>query len=108
MILYAIRSKSTGMYLPWVKGSNSKAELCDPKEQPPRLFKSYKGASQAMRAWAKGIHKGYGGWEGPDDPYASGGSYFCLDKVVITPQRHRRLADVCVVEWTITEREVSV
>ena len=107
LTMYAIKHKHQDLFLPVVKGSNSKAELCEPKEKSPRLFKSYKGASQAMRAWAKGIHKGYGNWEGPDDPYSSGGAYFCLDRVDIIPKRHRKLDDVCVVEITMHMREID-
>lgn len=98
LTMFAVKHIDQELFLPWVKGSNSKAELTDPMEQAPRLFKSYKGASQAMRAWAKGIHRGHGSWEGPDNPYASGGAYFCLEEVTITPQKHRRLDEVCVVK----------
>ena len=107
MKMFAVKHKHQELFLPVVKGSNSKAELSDPMEQSPRLFKSYAGAAQAMRAWAKGIHRGYGSWEGPDDPYSSGPSYFVLDKIGITPQRHRHLEDVCVVEITMYIEEVT-
>lgn len=107
MILYAVKHKTEELWLPWVKGSNSKAELTDPKEQTPRLFKSFKGASQAMRAWARGIHRGHGRWESSDCEWGSGSSYFELEKISITPQRHRRLSDVCMVEVVMHIREVS-
>lgn len=93
LTLYAVKHQDKELFLPWVKGSNSKAELCDPKEHTPRLFKSYKGASQAMHAWAKGVQRGYGCWESADN-----GSYFELDSIVITPKKHRRLDEVCVVQ----------
>lgn len=96
LTLYAVKHHDQELYLPWVKGSNSKAELCEPTVQTPRLFKSYKGASQAMRAWAKGIQRGYGCWESADN-----GCYFELDKIVTTPKKHRRLDEVCVVRVTM-------
>lgn len=108
MILYAIRSKSTGMYLPWVKGSNSKAELCDPMEQTPRLFKSYRAASYAMHAWARGVHHARGSWQSSDCEFGSGTSYFELEDIYIVPQKHRRLADVTVVEINMNIREVCL
>lgn len=107
LTMYAVKHRTNELYLPWVKGSNSKAELTDPMEKTPRLFKSYKGASQAMRSWAKGIQTGHGGWEGPDDCYSSGPSYFVLDSISIRPQKHRRLVDVCVVEVRMNIREID-
>lgn len=107
MILYAVKHKHKELFLPWVKGSNSKAELADPREQTPRLFKSYKGASQAMRAWARGIHRGHGSWQSSDCEYGSGSSYFELDQISITPQRHRRLVDVTVIEINMNYQEVT-
>ncbi len=107
LVMYAVKSIHGDLWLPWVKGSNSKAELCDPKEQSPRLFKSYAGAAQAMRAWAKGVHHGYGSWEEPDDPYSSGSAYFYLDRIEIIPQKHRRIEDVQVVEVTMLVRELG-
>lgn len=99
LTMYAVKHYDQELYLPWVKGSNSKAELCDPREQSPRLFKSYKGASQAMRAWAKGIHRGLGQWEYGESEFGSSSSqYFSLDKIIIKPQKHRRLDEVCVVK----------
>lgn len=106
MKLFAVKSIHGELYLPWVKGSNSKAELCPITEKTPRLFKSYKGAAQAMRSWAKGIHKGHGNWESDDDPYSSA-CYFVIDKISIRPQKHRRLEDVCVVELDIIVRELE-
>lgn len=108
MILYAVKHKAENLWLPWVKGSNSKAELTDPMEQTPRLFKSYKGASQAMRAWARGVHRGHGSWQSSDCEFGSGGSYFELDQIIITPQRHRRLDDVTVIEISMNYREVCL
>lgn len=107
MKMFAVKHKHQELFLPVVKGSNSKAELSDPMEQSPRLFKSYAGAAQAMRAWAKGIHRGHGGWESSDCEYGSGGSYFVLDEISITPQRHRHLEDVHVVEITMYVQEVN-
>lgn len=106
MRMYAVKHKHQELYLPVTKGSNSKAELTDPMEQSPRLFKSYKSASQAMRAWAKGIYRANGNWESSDDPYSSA-TYFVIDKIWVTPQRHRKLCDVCVVEIFMTVREID-
>lgn len=108
MILYAVKHKAENLWLPWVKGSNSKAELTDPREQTPRLFKSYRAASYAMHAWARGIHRGHGSWQSSDCEYGSGGSYFELDEISITPQRHRRLSDVTVIEINMNIREVCL
>lgn len=105
MKLYAVKSKHGELFLPWSRGSNSKAELCDPEVRTPRLFKSYKGAAQAMRAWARGIHRGHGNWESSDDIYSSA-TYFVVEKVTIHPQKHRRLEDVCVVELDIICKEI--
>ena len=107
MKMFAVKHKHQELFLPVVKGSNSKAELTDPMEQSPRLFKSYKGAAQAMYAWARGIHHGVGRWESSDCEYGSGGSYFDLEKIDITPQRHRHLEDVHVVEITMYVQEVT-
>lgn len=96
------------MYLPWVKGSNSKAELCPITEKTPRLFKSYKGAAQAMRSWARGIHTAKGSWESDGDGYSwNSDSYYVVDEIVVSPQKHRRLEDVCVVELDIIVREIA-
>lgn len=103
LTMYAIKHKHQDLFLPVVKGSNSKAELSDPKEQSPRLFKSYKGASQAMRSWAKGITKAHGSWEYGDD----GPGWFEISDIYVTPQRHRKLDDVCVVEVTMSMREIE-
>lgn len=108
MILYAVKSKTEDLWLPWVKGSNSKAELTDPKEQTPRLFKSYRAASCAMHAWARGIHRGHGSWQSSDCEFGSGSSYFELEDIYIVPQKHRRLADVTVVEINMNIREVCL
>lgn len=108
MILYAVKHIHQDLWLPWVKGSNSKAELADPMEQTPRLFKSYKSASQAMHSWAKGIHVAKGGWESDDDGFTWGSaSYYVVDSIEITPQSHRHLEDVCVVEITMYVKEVT-
>lgn len=107
MRMYAVKQQIGDLFLPTVKGKNSKAELADPMVNPPRLFKFYRAASQAMHAWARGIQTGHGNWEGPDDPYSSGSAYFVLEDITITPQRHRRLCDVCVVELEIYCREVK-
>lgn len=94
LTLYAVKHHDKELYLPWVKGSNSKAELCDPKEHTPRLFKSYKGASQAMHSWAKGITHADGHWDSGDE----GPSWFEITRTWVVPQKHRRLDEVCVVK----------
>lgn len=108
MILYAVKHKAENLWLPWVKGSNSKAELTDPMEQTPRLFKSYRAASYAMHAWARGVHHARGSWQSSDCEFGSGTSYFELEDIYIVPQKHRRLADVTVVEINMNIREVCL
>lgn len=108
MILYAVKHKHKELFLPWVKGSNSKAELADPREQTPRLFKSYRAASYAMHAWARGVHHARGSWQSSDCEFGSGTSYFELEDISIVPQKHRRLADVTVVEINMNIREVCL
>lgn len=108
MILYAVKHKAENLWLPWVKGSNSKAELTDPREQTPRLFKSYRAASYAMHAWARGVHHARGSWQSSDCEFGSGTSYFELEDIYIVPQKHRRLADVTVVEINMNIREVCL
>lgn len=108
MILYAVKHKAENLWLPWVKGSNSKAELTDPMEQTPRLFKSYRAASYAMHAWARGVHHARGSWQSSDCEFGSGTSYFELEDIYIVPQKHRRLADVTVIEINMNIREVCL
>ena len=108
MILYAVKHKAENLWLPWIKGSNSKAELTDPKEQTPRLFKSYRAASCAMHAWARGVHHARGSWQSSDCEFGAGTSYFELEDIYIVPQKHRRLADVTVVEINMNIREVCL
>lgn len=108
MILYAVKHKAENLWLPWVKGSNSKAELADPMEQTPRLFKSYRAASYAMHAWARGVHHARGSWQSSDCEFGSGTSYFELEDIYIVPQKHRRLADVTVIEINMNIREVCL
>ena len=108
MILYAVKHRAENLWLPWVKGSNSKAELTDPMEQTPRLFKSYRAASYAMHAWARGVHHARGSWQSSDCEFGSGTSYFELEDIYIVPQKHRRLADVTVVEINMNIREVCL
>lgn len=108
MILYGVKHKAENLWLPWVKGSNSKAELTDPMEQTPRLFKSYRAASYAMHAWARGVHHARGSWQSSDCEFGSGTSYFELEDIYIVPQKHRRLADVTVVEINMNIREVCL
>lgn len=107
IVMYAVKHRTKELYLPVVKGTNTKAELTDPMEAQPRLFKSYKGADQARRAWAKGHWKTSGTWEYPDCEYSSGGSYYVIDKMYTIPQRHRHLDDVEVVEVTLSIRELN-
>lgn len=108
MKMFAVKHKHQELFLPVVKGSNSRAELTDPMEQSPRLFKSYAGAAQAMRAWAKGIHVAKGQWESDDDGFSWGSaSYYVVDSIEIKPQSHRHLEDVCVVEITMYIEEVT-
>lgn len=107
MKLYAVKSVHDDRYLPWTKGSQSKAELCDPSERTPRLFRSERGAAQAMRAWAKGIHKGHGYWDSSDDDGYGSYSWFVVEKISIHPQKHRHLDDVHVVEFHIEVKEIS-
>lgn len=106
MILYGVKHIAENLWLPWVKGSNSKAELADPMEQTPRLFKSYRAASYAMHAWARGVHHARGSWQSSDCEFGTGTSYFELEDIYIVPQKHRRLADVTVVEIIMNIREV--
>ena len=108
MILYAVKHKAENLWLPWVKGSNSKAELTDPLEQTPRLFKSYRAASYAMHAWARGVHHARGSWQSSDCEFGSGTSYFELEDIYIVPQKHRRLVDVTVIEINMNIREVCL
>lgn len=108
MILYAVKHKAENLWMPWVKGSNSKAELANPMEQTPRLFKSYRAASYAMHAWARGVHHARGSWQSSDCEFGSGTSYFELEDIYIVPQKHRRLADVTVVEINMNIREVCL
>lgn len=107
MILYAVKHKHKELFLPWIKGSNSKAELADPKKQTPRLFKSYRAAALAMHSWVKGVQIGTGQWEYPDDPYASGGQYFVLESIATIHKRHRKLCDVCVAEISMHIKEID-
>lgn len=109
MQMFAVKHKHKELYLPAVKGSNSKAELSDPMEQSPRLFKSYAGAAQAMRAWAKGIHVATGQWESDDGDGCSWSTarYYVVDSIKIKPQRHRHLEDVHVVSITMYVEEVT-
>lgn len=66
MILYAIRQKSTGFYLPsskYKKGYTN--DVPEPKEvKIPRLFSSHKNAHLALYNWLRGVQVVTYNWEG--------------------------------------------
>ena len=59
MIVYAIRQKSTGFYLPSIKRSNGFTSTIPIKAGIPRLFISKRGATNAMRWWLQGEWTAY-------------------------------------------------
>jgi hypothetical protein len=95
MRTYAVRQKSTGLFIPVLKpgykrgGSHSEPT----NEHPPRMFPSRKSAQAFLGNWLQGIHeRGFideGGYE--------------EDFIKVIPQPHRNKNDMEIVEFELIE-----
>lgn len=92
MDFFVVRDVATGHCLPLIKKGATRAELCDPRTTPPRLFTTKRGATLALRAWQKGIH--IASWEFADGDYSSGGAYVDSISVRKIPNRLRVTLEV--------------
>ena len=54
MIIYAIRQKSTGFYLPYIKKSRGFTSTVPTGKGIPRLFTRKGAATNALRCWLQG------------------------------------------------------
>lgn len=97
--LYAIRSKSTGLYLPPRTGKGFTND--EPTSPVPRLFWSLNGARSALGAWAKGrwVCKRTGGYS-----IADSFGYEYDEKINIVPVKGRDIADMEIVAFALKEQ----
>lgn len=86
MDFFVVRDVATGHCLPLIKKGATRAELCDPRTTPPRLFTTKRGATLALRAWKKGIH--IASWDFADCEYGSGGGAY-VDSISIQKKPDR-------------------
>lgn len=102
---YAIQDVDTGLMLPFTKKGYTYSELCDPKEHPPRLLTTYKGACLARAAWLRGIHRA--NWEcwSSDDPYSSAGGLY-VDGFRLEPKADRKRTNLKIVKVFMTLEDV--
>lgn len=93
MIVYAIRHRPTGGYLPEIVGGRGYTITEPTVHRIPRLFESSKAAKCALTWWLKGITqvtRHYDGWE-YDESWAT------------LPREGRKAKDMVVVPMTLQE-----
>lgn len=91
-LMYAIRHKPTGFYLPVGKGTTWR-EPADPELQPPRLFLTHKSAYHCLVNWLKGK------WRATWDCGDSGDPY--VDDIDITPVPSRKAEDMEIIAFNL-------
>ena len=105
MIYYAVRQKSTGKYLPWVRRAAwTWTEPVDPVVAPPRLHKRRGDAIQVMQYYVQGR------WEGKTLRYTEDGPVHEFYPVLASKdnQVKRDPDDYEVVELELTPRLVGL
>jgi hypothetical protein len=98
MIAWAIRQKSTGLFMPSARSNGKRRGFThdEPTGGPPRLFKLERYAKSALKAWLSGEmveSGGYDSWTGEYD----------ID-VKVKPRPERKAEDMEVVKVSIQVR----
>jgi hypothetical protein len=96
MKVYAVRQKSTGLFIPRLETGKRRggSHLEPSNEREPRVFHNRLAARTFLSNWLKGIyrHEVYMTMDGPED-----------DGNTIVPQPHRKKEDMEIVEFTCFE-----
>lgn len=96
MKAFAVRQKSTGLFIPRLKRGNRRggSHLEPSNERDPRLFNSKKSAQAFLGNWLQGIMKNstYTTYEGEVE-----------GRLEIIKQPHRNKSDMEIVEFNLVE-----
>lgn len=104
-MLFAIRHKPTGFFLPNPKGKGgnggSFVEPVDGNEEVPRLFHKKQSAKAALTAWLRGHH--YATWGYDDGDGFSWGSGQYVEDISVKPVPGRNKEDMEIVAFQLVE-----